>query len=84
MTEANRKTSGVETGFQTFEKAIAANLPVNVYMYWTGYVTHKPWGTEKSWADDDMQRAMRLLNKSIASVPSTPAATPVMRRSITT
>lgn len=49
-------------GFQTFEKATAANLPVNVYMYWTGYVTHKPWGTEKSWADDDMQRAMRLFN----------------------
>jgi hypothetical protein len=49
-------------GFQMFENSIAANLPVIVYMYWTGYVTHKPWGTEKSWADDDMQRAMRLLS----------------------
>ena len=37
------------TGMRVFEDAIAANLPTVVYMYWTGYVTHKPFGSMKSW-----------------------------------
>ncbi len=50
------------TGMRVFEEAIAANLPTVVYMYWTGYVTHKPFGSMKSWAAADMNDAMRLLS----------------------
>ena len=54
---------GVKTiGMRVFEDAIAANLPTSVYMYWTGYVTHKPFGSMKSWAASDMNSAMRLLS----------------------
>jgi len=35
-------------------------------MYWTGYVTHKPWGTQKSWAEPAMVETMRLFNLHIA------------------
>jgi hypothetical protein len=49
-------------GLEAFEEAIAANLPSLVYHYWTGYVTHKPWGTEKSWASPDVSEAMRLFS----------------------
>ncbi|MBY0228331.1 MAG: hypothetical protein K2W96_03530 [Gemmataceae bacterium] len=49
-------------GMEVFEKAIRDELPTVVYMYWTGYVTHKPFGSEKSWAADDMGEAMRLLS----------------------
>uniref|UniRef100_B8HR30 Uncharacterized protein n=1 Tax=Cyanothece sp. (strain PCC 7425 / ATCC 29141) TaxID=395961 RepID=B8HR30_CYAP4 len=49
-------------GLATFERAIAANLPTLVYMYWTGYVTHKPFGSQKSWANGEMGAAMRLLS----------------------
>ncbi|MCM8802719.1 MAG: hypothetical protein NC827_05365 [Candidatus Omnitrophica bacterium] len=49
-----------------FEKAIENNLPTLIYMYWTGYVTHKPWGTRKSWAANDMQELMRLFSFSVA------------------
>lgn len=49
-------------GLEAFERAIAANLPTLVYMYWTGYVTHKPFGSEKSWAAADLAEATRLLN----------------------
>jgi hypothetical protein len=50
------------SGLQAFDNAIAADLPTLVYMYWTGYVTHKPFGSEKSWAAPDMQEATRLLS----------------------
>ncbi len=49
-------------GFQVFERAIAHNLPTLVYMYWTGYVTHKPFGSLKSWGAPANTNAMRLLN----------------------
>lgn len=49
-------------GMRVFEDAIAANLPTVVYMYWTGYVTHKPFGSMKSWAAADMNDSMRLLS----------------------
>lgn len=49
-------------GMRVFEDAIAANLPTVVYMYWTGYVTHKPFGSMKSWAATDMNDSMRLLS----------------------
>ena len=50
------------TGLSIFDRAIAANLPTLVYMYWTGYVTHKPFGTQKSWVNEEMIQAMRLLS----------------------
>jgi len=60
------KTTGLRAsrsgGMNAFERAVAADLPTVVYMYWTGYVTHKPFGSEKSWAAADMGQAMRLLN----------------------
>ena len=31
-------------------------------MYWTGYVTHKPFGSMKSWGNVEMNDAMRLLS----------------------
>ncbi|HEX7376217.1 MAG TPA: hypothetical protein VF278_03850, partial [Pirellulales bacterium] len=49
-------------GFNAYEQAIGMDLPTICYMYWTGYVTHKPWGSEKSWADAKMIETMRLFN----------------------
>lgn len=49
-------------GMQIFERAVAMDLPTLVYMYWTGYVTHKPFGSEKSWANADMTHAMRVMS----------------------
>lgn len=49
-------------GLNAFDRAITQDLPTIVYMYWTGFVTHKPWGSEKSWANADMSRDMRLFN----------------------
>ena len=46
----------------TYDRAVAMNLPTLVYMYWTGYVTHKPWGTRKSWSADPVQETMRLFS----------------------
>ena len=57
---------GKRAGTKGFETAIANNMPALCYMYWTGYVTHKPFGSEKSWANAEMQDAMRLLNFSVA------------------
>jgi hypothetical protein len=53
---------GRSPGMQVFENAIEQNLPTLVYMYWTGYPTHKPWGANKSWAAADMGETMRLFN----------------------
>jgi len=53
-------------GLEAFERATAMNLPTVVYMYWTGYVTHKPWGAEKSWTEARMVEAMRLFNLHVA------------------
>ncbi|MFO0877120.1 MAG: hypothetical protein U0840_07070 [Gemmataceae bacterium] len=49
-------------GMQVFDNAVRSDLPTLVYMYWTGYVTHKPFGSEKSWAAADMAEATRLLS----------------------
>lgn len=49
-------------GLEQFERAIKTDLPTLVYMYWTGYVTHKPFGSEKSWPEKHMIEATRLLN----------------------
>ncbi len=49
-------------GLDVFDRAIAENMPTIVYMYWTGYVTHKPFGSQKSWAAADMREATRLLS----------------------
>ena len=54
---------GIKTqGMRVFEEAIAANMPSVVYMYWTGYVTHKPFGSMKSWGNVEMNDTMRLLS----------------------
>jgi len=60
LTEDLRR--GRSAGLAAFERAVALDLPTIVYMYWTGYVTHKPFGSEKSWASEDMGAAMRLLS----------------------
>jgi len=49
-------------GLDAFDRALALDLPTLVYMYWTGYVTHKPFGTEKSYVSADMIEATRLLS----------------------
>src|SRR5262249_28338347 len=49
-------------GMNAFDNAVRNNLPSLVYMYWTGYVTHKPFGSEKSWGAEDMMEATRLLS----------------------
>ncbi len=49
-------------GMEAFDRAIALNLPTLVYMYYSGYITHKPWGTNKSWAEPHLVEAMRLLS----------------------
>ena len=80
-------------GLSAFETAVATDLPTLVYMYWTGYVTHKPFGNEKSWAATRMDEAMRLLSfhtrpaaaqirhrHRCASAPSTSRAWPGARR----
>lgn len=54
--------NGRSGGMQAFDNAVRDNLPTVVYMYWTGYVTHKPFGSEKSWAAKDMMEATRLLS----------------------
>ncbi|HEX3314509.1 MAG TPA: hypothetical protein VHR72_06420, partial [Gemmataceae bacterium] len=54
----NRRSAGLNM----FESAIEKDLPTIVYMYWTGFVLHKPFGTEKSWANTEMGDAMRLLS----------------------
>jgi hypothetical protein len=51
-------------GFRSFEGAIEADLPTVCYLYWTGYVTHKPFGQHKSWASPQEIEAMRLLSFS--------------------
>ena len=54
---------GIKTqGMRVFDEAIAANLPTMVYMYWTGYVTHKPFGSMKSWGNAEINDSMRLLS----------------------
>ncbi|MGP0069947.1 MAG: hypothetical protein ACLQGP_40895 [Isosphaeraceae bacterium] len=54
-----RRRSG---GLNVFDQAVAADLPTVVYMYWTGYVTHKPWGTRKGWAESTMGETMRTFS----------------------
>ncbi len=54
-----RRRSG---GLDAFDRAVAADLPTVVYMYWTGYVTHKPWGNRKGWAESTMGETMRMFN----------------------
>jgi hypothetical protein len=49
-------------GLDAFDRAVALDLPTLVYMYWTGYVVHKPWGADKSWANPDMVTTMRLFS----------------------
>src|SRR5262245_46461675 len=54
--------AGRSPGMATFDRAIGMDMPSLVYMYWTGYVLHKPFGSQKSWASAEMNEAMRLLS----------------------
>ena len=49
-------------GMDEIESAVGLDLPSLIYMYWTGYILHKPWGNEKSWLDGAMTESMRLFN----------------------
>lgn len=53
-------------GMNAFEMAVRDDIPILMYMYWTGYVLHKPFGDQKSWANAEMNEAMRLLSFSVA------------------
>lgn len=53
-------------GMQIEDRHIGMDVPSLVYMYWTGYVLHKPWGDLKSWAADHMTENMRLFNFHVA------------------
>ncbi|HVW00542.1 MAG TPA: hypothetical protein VHB77_09385, partial [Planctomycetaceae bacterium] len=57
--ELRQRRSG---GLEQFERGVSMDLSTICYMYWTGYVVHKPWGSEKSWADETMVETMRLFN----------------------
>lgn len=57
---------GRSSGLETYDKAVAMDLPSVCYMYWTGYVTHKPWGNRKGWAEETMGRTMRMFNLHVA------------------
>ncbi len=61
-----KEPRGRSAGLETFDRAVALDLPSAVYMYWTGYVTHKPWGTRKGWAEETMGRTMRMFNLHVA------------------
>ena len=56
----------ISHGLQSFEQAIELDLPTICYMYWTGYVTHKPFGTEKTWAEASMGESLRVLSLHVA------------------
>ncbi len=49
-----------------FESAFETDWPTLIYMYWTGYLTHKPFGSNKSWVSPSMTAALRQLNFSVA------------------
>lgn len=53
-------------GAAPLEASIANNVPDILYMYWTGFVLHKPWGVNKSWAAPDEMLMMRLFNYHVA------------------
>jgi hypothetical protein len=47
---------------QHFDRAVAADIPTMIYMYWTGVIAHQPWGAEKSWTHPSAVEAMRMFN----------------------
>lgn len=61
-TNLRRRSSGMNAQ----EGVVAADFPSLIYMYWTGYVLHKPWGIHKEWASADMTENMRLFNFHVA------------------
>ncbi len=65
------------SGMQAFDNAVRDNLPTVVYMYWTGYVTHKPFGSEKSWA-----AARHGAGDAAAQLPHGPATSPISTSNI--
>ncbi len=45
-----------------FDKLIAHEIPMMIYMYWTGYITHQPWGAGKNWTDPAVIEACRMIS----------------------
>ncbi len=54
------------SNIQLADRYIQNSMPALCYVYWTGYVTHKPWGMHKEWVSDDMLENMRLFNFHVA------------------
>jgi len=46
----------------TYDKLVEYNIPMMIYMYWTGYITHQPWGAGKNWTDPAVIEACRLIS----------------------
>ncbi len=59
-------TPRARTALGSYENLVKGDLPAIIYMYWTGYVLHKPWGIHKEWASADMIENMRLFNFHVA------------------
>jgi len=64
--KASDEPRRLSPGMQAQQRLVAADVPSLIYMYWTGYVLHKPWGDRKTWAARDMTEAMRLFNFHVA------------------
>jgi hypothetical protein len=47
-----------------YDDVVASNRSVINFWYWSGFITHKPWGRSKSWASPSEQQMMRLANFS--------------------
>jgi len=56
----------VSSTLKHYDDAFAEDIPFMIYMYWTGYVLHKPWGIHKEWCSPDMTENMRLFNLHVA------------------
>ncbi|MFP4056705.1 MAG: hypothetical protein ACLF0G_07540 [Candidatus Brocadiia bacterium] len=40
--------------FRVFEDAVRDGISAMCYLYWSGYITHKPWNVNNSWSDPDI------------------------------
>ncbi|MFW6163212.1 MAG: hypothetical protein ACODAJ_10625 [Planctomycetota bacterium] len=41
---------------RVFEDALRDGVGAECYLYWSGYITHKPWNVNNSWSDPDIVR----------------------------
>lgn len=64
--QAAMDLSRLSSGMSAQEGLVAADYPSLIYMYWTGYVLHKPWGIHKEWCSADLTENMRIFNFHVA------------------